>query len=164
MKTPLPKGERVKRVLSIWTAALLGLAVAEEVEITSDSMKAMNLKKEIHFIGHAKIVQAHNMLQGDEIIVYFNENNETERYEAVGNVRFELSQKNASYKGHANKAIYLPLVSKYLLQGKAVIDDLVNKRHLAGEEIVLDMRSGNAEIKGNRKKPVKFIFDMEKKK
>jgi lipopolysaccharide export system protein LptA len=104
------------------------------------------------------------MLKGDEIIVYFNENNETKRYEAVGHVSFTIKQKNASYKGHAQKAVYLPLKSQYLLKGKAVIDDLVNKRHLAGEEIVLDMVTGNAEIKGDRKKPVKFIFDMEKKK
>jgi lipopolysaccharide export system protein LptA len=147
---------------------LLALSIcmvqAEKVQITSDSMKAMNLKKEIRFIGHARVTQMQNFLQGDEIIVYFDENNETRQYEAVGHVSFDLQQKNARYKGHAERALYLPKRSRYILKGKAVIDDLSNKRHLAGEEIVLDMISGNAEVKGNSKKPVKFIFDTEKKK
>lgn len=154
----------MSRAVLLFFILLSIFVYAEKVQIVSDSMKAMNLKKEIHFIGNAKVTQMKNMLQGDEIIVYFNEKNETKKYEAVGHVKFEIQQKNASYKGQAHRAVYLPQQSKYILNGKAVIDDLVNKRHLAGEEIILDMVSGNAEIKGNRKKPVKFIFDMEKKK
>jgi lipopolysaccharide export system protein LptA len=146
------------------TAVLFAvIAGAQEVQITSDSMQALNSKKEVHFKGHAKVVQMKNTIEGDEIIVYFDENNQTKQYEAVGHVSFQLKQKKASYKGKGDKVIYLPQESKYILKGKAVIDDLTNKRHLAGEEIVLDMVSGNAEIKGDRKKPVKFIFDMEKK-
>jgi lipopolysaccharide export system protein LptA len=136
---------------------------AQKVQITSEKMKAMELKKEIHFIGDAKVVQLKNWIHGDEIIVYFDENNETKRYEAIGNVTFELQQKDALYKGSADKVTYDPKKSEYILTGKAVIDDLVNKRHVNGDEIVLDMRTGNADVKGNQKKPVKFIFDMEKK-
>jgi lipopolysaccharide export system protein LptA len=142
----------------------LTLLFAEKVQITSDNMKANDLKKEIHFIGSAKVVQQKNWIHGDEIIVYFDENNETRMYEAVGDVTFELKQKDTFYKGSARKVTYYPKKSKYILTGKAVIDDLANKRHLNGDEIVLDMTTGNANVKGNRKKPVKFIFDMEKKK
>jgi lipopolysaccharide export system protein LptA len=154
----------VKGYSIIFAALLLLPGWAEEVQITSERMKAVNAKKEIRFIGNAKVVQLKNVLQADEIVVYFNENNETKKYEAFGSVAFSLQQKNASYRGHAEKAVYFPKTSRYILKGKAVIDDLANKRHLAGEEITLDMVSGNAEIKGNREKPVKFIFDMEKKK
>jgi len=48
--------------------------------------------------------------------------------------------------------------------GKAIIDDLINKRHVNGDEITLDMTTGNANVKGSKKKPVKFIFDMQEKK
>ena len=140
--------------LSLW---------AEKVQITSDSMKAMDLKKEVHFMGNAKVKQLDNWIHADEIIVYFDENNETKKYEAVGNVTFELKQKEALYKGSANRVTYDPKRSRYILKGKAVIDDIINKRHVNGEEIVLDLITGNASVKGNRKKPVKFIFDMEKK-
>lgn len=152
---------RLKFVLIV----VLGITLlwAEKVQVTSDSMKAIDLKKEIHFIGNAKVVQLQNWIHGDEIIVYFDENNVTKKYEAIGDVTFELKQKDASYKGSAQKVTYLPEKSQYILTGKAVIDDLINKRHVNGEEIVLDMTTGNVNVKSDGKKPVKFIFDMEKK-
>jgi len=142
---------------------VLTFLFGEKVQITSDNMKAMDLKKEIHFIGNAKVLQLENWIHADEIVVYFNENNETKKYEALGRVTFELKQKDAFYKGSADKVVYFPKKSQYLLSGKAVIDDLVNKRHVNGDEITLDMTTGNANVKGNHKKPVKFIFDTEKK-
>jgi len=137
---------------------------AEKVEVTSDKMKAIDNKKEIHFIGNAKVSQLKDWIHGDEIIVYFDENNETKKYVAKGKVTFELHQKDAIYKGKAAKITYLPKKSTYILTGKAVVDDIVNKRHVAGDEIVLNTKTGDANVKGSRKKPVKFIFDMGKKK
>ena len=145
---------------------LLGLSVmllAQKVQITSDAMKAYEKKKEVHFIGNAKVTQKEDWIRGDEITVYFDENNETKKYVASGNVTFELHQKNGLYKGKADRVSYLPKKSEYILTGNAVIDDLINKRHVDGNEIVLDMTTGNARVKGDRKRPVKFIFDMEKK-
>jgi lipopolysaccharide export system protein LptA len=136
---------------------------AEKVQVTSDNMKAYDAKKEIHFIGNAKVTQLKDWIHGDEIIVYFDDNNQTDRYVAKGNVTFELHQKEALYKGKADKVTYFPKKSEYVLTGKAVIDDLLNKRHVNGDEIVLNKKTGNANVKGNRKKPVKFIFDLEKK-
>ncbi len=137
---------------------------AEKVEITSDSMKAENLKKEVHFIGNVKVKQLKSWLNGDKIIVYFDENNETDMYEAIGSVSFEFKKEDSFYKGSADKVIYYPKKSQYILTGKAVIDDVLNKRHVNGDFITLDTITGNANVKGNEKKPVKFIFDMENKK
>jgi lipopolysaccharide export system protein LptA len=136
---------------------------AEKVQVTSDNMRAYDAKKEIHFIGNAKVTQLKDWIHGDEIIVYFDDNNQTDRYVAKGSVTFELHQKDALYKGKADKVTYYPKKSEYVLTGKAVIDDLLNKRHVNGDEIVLNKKTGNANVKGNRKKPVKFIFDLEKK-
>jgi len=144
---------------------LLTLTVwAEKVQITSDTMKAYDAKKEMHFIGDANVTQLQDWIHGDEIIVYFDENNETKKYIAVGKVTFMLHQKEAVYKGRAKKVTYYPKKSEYILTGKAVIDDLVNKRHVNGDKIILNVATGNADVIGNRKKPVKFVFDMEKKK
>jgi len=153
----------VKVLLPLFLVASLS---AEKVEVTSDSMKAEDLKKEVHFIGNVKIRQLESWLHGDRVIVYFDENNQTKMYEAIGNgnvVTFEVKEKKGFYKGSALNVKYYPLTSKYILTGKAVIDDLLNKRHVNGDSIVLDMTTGNAMVKGSRKKPVKFIFDMEKK-
>jgi len=137
---------------------------AEKVNVTSTSMTAEDLKKEIHFIGNAKAVQGKSWIHGDEIIVYFDENNETKKYEAIGKVTFEIDQEKSFYEGSADKVTYFPVEAKYVLTGKAIVDDTVNKRHVAGDEIVLDTITGNANVKGSKKKPVKFIFDTKGKK
>jgi len=141
-----------------------GFLFAQKVDITADNMKAEDMKKEVHFMGSAKVVQGKSRIYGDEIIVYFDENNETKKYEAIGLVTFEFIQEKSSYKGSADKVTYYPVKDQYILTGRAIIDDLVNKRHVNGDEIILDMKTGNANVKGSRKKPVKFIFDMKDKK
>lgn len=136
---------------------------AEKVEVTSDSMKAQELKKEVHFLGNVKIKQGESWLHGNKVIVHFDDNNQTDEYEAIGKVTFEFKDPKNHYKGKADKVVYHPLKSEYILKGKAAINDLLNKRKLNGNTIVLNMKTGNASVKGNKKKPVKFIFDMEKK-
>ncbi len=134
---------------------------AEKVEITSTSMKAENLKKEVHFIGDAKVKKLDDWLHADRVVVYFDENNETKMYEAIGSVTFEFKNEARHYTGSAEKVSYYPLKSFYVLRGKAVIDDLINKSHVDGDEIMLDMLTGNASVKSNKKKPVKFIIEMK---
>jgi len=141
-----------------------GSLFAQQIKVTSTSMTAEDLKKEIHFIENAKAVQGESWIHGDEIIVYFDENNETKKYEAIGKVTFEFKEEKGHYKGSADKVTYYPMKSEYVLVGKAIIDDLLNKRHVNGDEITLDMLTGNANVKGSKKKPVKFIFDLKEKK
>ena len=134
---------------------------AEKVEITSTSMQAENAKKEIHFIGDAKVKQSDDWLHADRVIVYFDENNETKMYEAIGSVTFEFNEETRHYTGSAEKVTHYPLKSFYVLKGQAVIDDLINKSHVAGDEIRLDMLTGKANVMSNKKKPVKFIIEMK---
>ena len=136
---------------------------AEKVEITSTSMEAEELKKEVHFIGDAKIKKGADWLHAERVIVYFGENNETSMYEAIGSVSFEFKKDENHFKGSADKVIYNILESLYVLKGKAVIDDLVKKSHVNGDEIMLNMSTGSVDVKGSSKKPVKFIFDMKDK-
>lgn len=136
---------------------------AEKVKITSTSMEAEELKKEVHFIGDAKIIKGGDWLHADRVIVYFGDNNETSKYEAIGSVSFEFKKDEKHFKGSADKVIYDMVKSLYVLKGKAVIDDMVKKRHVDGDEIMLDMSTGSVDVQGSNKKPVKFIFDMEDK-
>ncbi|SFV52846.1 OstA family organic solvent tolerance protein [hydrothermal vent metagenome] len=148
----------------IFLISLTGMLLAEKVEVTSDTMKAQDVQKEVHFMGNVMVKQSQSWLHGDTVIVYFDENNETNKYEAIGTVTFEFKKEKSHYKGSADKVTYYPVKSQYILTGKAVIDDLINKRHVNGDEITLDMITGNANVKGNKKRPVKFIFDMGEKK
>ena len=141
-----------------------GVAFAEKVEITSTSMKAENLKKEVHFIGNAKVKKLEDWIHADKIIVYFNDKNETKMYKAIGNVTFEFKNENGHYQGKSEKVTYFPLKSFYVLTGKAKVDDIKNKRQVKGDEITLDMVTGDSQVKGSKKKPVKFIFTTEESK
>ncbi len=137
---------------------------AEKVEITSDSMNAVNLKKEVHFIGNAKVKQLKDWIHADKIIVHLTEENQAKMYEAIGNVTFEFQNENAHYLGSSKQLRYYPLKSLYVLTGSANVDDKLNKRTVKGDEITVDMLTGNSKVSGSKKKPVKFTFDMEKKK
>jgi len=137
---------------------------AEKVEITSISMRAENMKKEVHFIDDVHIKQGDDWLNADRVIVYFDENNETKMYEAIGSVTFEFKDEKSAYNGSADRVKYYPVKSLYILTDNAMIDDLVNKSHIAGDEIILDMIKGHATVKSTKKKPVKFIIEMEEKK
>jgi lipopolysaccharide export system protein LptA len=136
---------------------------AEKVEITSTSMEAEEEKKEVHFIGDAKVHKGKDWLHAERVIVYFGDNNDTEMYEAIGTVTFEFKKDEQHFKGSADKVKYHIVKSLYVLTGNAVIDDLVNKSHVDGDEITLDMTTGNVKVQGDKKKPVKFIFEMENK-
>jgi len=148
----------------IYSFIFMNTLIAQKVEITSEEMHAENIKKKVHFIGNVNIKQNESWIHADKVIVYFNEHNETRKYNATGNVTFEFKELKHFYKGSANKVTYLPLKSQYILKEKAIIEDIVNKRHVHGDKIVLDMLTGNAKVQGTKKKPVKFIFDLEKAK
>ena len=136
---------------------------ADKVEITSDSMNAIDLRKEVHFIGHAKVKQSKDWIHADEIIVHLNEDNQAKMYEAVGAVTFEFQNEKGHYLGASDRVEYYPLKSLYILTGKANVKDKQNHRTVKGNKITIDMLSGNSKVAGSKKKPVKFIFDMEKK-
>lgn len=140
------------------------LLLAQKVEITSKTMKAEDMHKKVHFIGEAKIKQSKSWLHAERVIVYFDEHNETKKYEAIGKVKFQFDENKSLYKGSSHKVIYFPRKSEYLLIGGVKLNDLSNERQILGEKIVLDILHGRAEVKSDGVKPVKFIFEVNEKK
>lgn len=142
---------------------------AQKVEVTSDSMNAIDLKKEVHFIGNAKVKQLKDWIHADEIIVHLNETNKAKMYEAIGNVTFEFQNEKGHYIGSSNLVKYYPLKSLYVLIGKAKVKDVLNHRSAKGNEITVDMLTGNSKVKskptekGKKQAPVVFTFDSEQK-
>ena len=122
-------------------------------------MEAEELKKEVHFIGDAKILKGDDWLHAERVIVYFDDQNETSMYEAIGTVSFEFKKDEKHFKGSADKVKYDIKKSLYHLNGNAEIDDLVKKSHVDGDEITLNMSTGSVNVQGTTKKPVQFIFE-----
>ena len=122
---------------------------AQRLEVNSNYIEAEG--QEIHFIGDAKIKLENSWLHADRVNVYLDENNETRMYEAIGGfVTFEFKHEKHFFKGRAHKVIYNMHTSRYILRGKAVIDDndFLIKRHIAGDEIIIDMFTGRVQVKG----------------
>jgi lipopolysaccharide export system protein LptA len=151
----------LKLIKIILVLLLTQTLFAEKVKITSTSMEAEEEKKEVHFIGDAKVVKGDDWLHADRVIVYFGKEDETSKYEAIGSVSFEFKKDEKHFKGKAQKVVYDIAQSIYILQGAAEIDDLVKKNHVDGEEIFLNMKTGSVDVKGNKAKPVKFILEMK---
>jgi len=137
--------------------------LAEKVEITSDSMNAVDLNKEVHFIGNAKVKQLKDWIHADKIIVHLDKENKAKMYEAIGKVTFEFQNEKGHYLGSSDAVKYYPLTSIYVLKGKAKINDILNKRTAKGDEITVNMLTGSSKVIGSKKKPVKFTFDSAKK-
>jgi lipopolysaccharide export system protein LptA len=135
----------------------------QKVDVTADSMKAYDAKKEVHFTGNATVKQGKDWIKADEIIIHLNKKNQAEMYEALGHVTFEFQNEKGHYKGSSRKVKYYPLKSLYILLGRAKVKDIMNNRSAKGDKITVDMLTGNSQVKGSKKKPVKFTFDTGKK-
>ena len=121
---------------------------AGKLEVNADLIEAKG--KEIHFIGNAKVKLDDSWLNAHRVNVYLDENNETRMYEAEGFVKFMLRDKKKFFKGRANEVIYDMKSYKYVLRGKALIEDnnFLFKRRISGDEIILNLFTDRVKVDG----------------
>ncbi|MEA3491506.1 MAG: LptA/OstA family protein [Campylobacterota bacterium] len=139
------------------------LLYGEKVEVTSKNFYAKDSEKQAHFIDDVLVKQEKSWIHSDELIVYFDDNNETIQYDAIGKATFEIFRDESHYKGKAHKVTFYPKTSEYLFAGNAIINDIIKDRHIKGNIIEINTITGEASVKGDNKKPIKFTFDTEKK-
>ncbi|HHD81495.1 MAG TPA: hypothetical protein ENK99_07925 [Campylobacterales bacterium] len=137
---------------------------AGQVDIQADHFYANDISKVAYFEGNAKIQQGVNFFNASKIVVHFNNKKKATKYEAMGDVIFDITEKGIHYKGQAGKIIYSPNSSQYYFQGAVILKDLTNNRKIEAGTISLDLKTGLADIKGDKKKPVRFIFEIEDRK
>lgn len=137
---------------------------SDVVDIKADHFYANDINHEAFFEGNAKIKQESNEFNASKIKVIFNDQRKAIKYEATGDVKFDLTENKIHYKGQAQKVVYAPSSSKYFFSGDVVLKDLTNNRTIKAQTVSLDLKSGLADIKGGKKKPVHFIFEIEDRK
>lgn len=105
---------------------------------------------QVHFIGKAKIKVDGSSIDADRVSVYLDDKNETKYYEASGDVRFLILEKDYYFKGRANKISYDMFTQRYVMTGMAVIEDnnFLMKRYIAGDEIIFDLFTETVEVDG----------------
>jgi len=137
---------------------------ADFVDIKAEHFYASDLKKKVFFEGNAKIKQGKNKINASKVTVFFNDKKKALKYEANGNVSFDLTEKNIHYRGQSNSITYAPRSSRYLFVGAVVLQDLTNNRTIKAEKISLDLKTGLADIEGRSDAPVHFRFEIEDRK
>lgn len=138
--------------------------LADIVDIKAEHFYANDITKEAYFEGNAKIKQENNEFNASKIIVIFNDEKKAEKYIASGDVKFDLTEKNIHYAGQTDSVTYAPKSSKYFFKGSVILKDLTNNRVIKAESVSLDLKTGLADIKGKKKKPVHFRFEIEDRK
>jgi len=134
---------------------------ASSVEITSDTFYADSSSNKLYFIDNVKIKKDKDRLLANLLVVYFNENNQTEKYEASGDVKFNIFKDKTHYRGSANSVEYVVKTTEYILLGNAMVKDLSFKRDLYGDKIILNLTTGDTKVNSKKNRPSKFIFEME---
>ncbi len=134
------------------------------LEITSNNFYYKDGENKAEFSGNVVAKEGKNIIKAGKLIVFLDENSEAKEYRAVGNVNFEIKDEKKDIKGRCDTLTYLPEEDRYILKGHVLLNDILNKRKVMGDEIVLDNKKGESYAKSSSKKPVKFIFKVKSKK
>jgi len=137
---------------------------ADQVDIKAERFYADDISKIAYFEGDAQIKQGSNEFNASKIVVYFNKKKKATKYEAIGSVNFDIIEKEIHYQGEAKSITYLPNESKYYFFGGVILKDLTNNRKIVAQSISMDLKTGLADIKGAKKQPVHFRFEIEDRK
>ncbi|NWF66249.1 MAG: lipopolysaccharide transport periplasmic protein LptA [Campylobacterales bacterium] len=137
---------------------------AQSVEITANNFEADDKKKESKFSGNVEINRTNSYIKTSTLKIFFNDKKKPIKYEAIGDCKFEIETNDKKkYKGVSDKLIYLPFEKRYEFLGNSYLEEVQDGKKLFATEIILDEISGNAIVKGDDKKPLKFIFNLEEK-
>lgn len=150
------------------TLLILLLAVsafAAEVEITSNRFEGDDKSGVSKFSGNVKVVRGGDVITSDMLFVYFDRERKPYKFEAIGSAKFELKEgEQKSYRGSANKIVYLPNQKEYILEGDSYVEYIEERRKVYGEHIVVNDLTKKATVVGKEGgRPAKFIFFVEDK-
>jgi lipopolysaccharide transport protein LptA len=145
----------------LFFAISFGFLFGSNLEVSANSFYHKDGEKKAVFSGNVVAKEDGNLIKSDKITVYLDDNSEAKEYIAQGNVYFELKAPKRFIKGRCIKIKYIPLEDKYYLNGKVVVEDVLNKRKIYGDEIIIDNKNGASYAKSSSKKPVKFIFKVK---
>jgi len=137
----------------------LSFIFADTLHITSKKFFYDSKKLKSIFIGDVNATKGKDNILAKEMIIFFNKNKKPLKFEAIGNVKFILNDKNMTYKGYCNKLIYNFSTTDVFLIGNAFVKKLQTNESIKGDKIKLNRKNQTIEVKGN-KKPVNIIIKV----
>jgi len=140
------------------------IIVANNLEIVSNSFYYKDGEQKVQFNGNVIAKEGQRrLIKANALTIYLDKNNKAKKYRASGDIFFKLKNQKRYIKGRCSVLIYLSVEDKYILKGDVILEDILNKRKVYGDEIIIDNKDGSSYAKSNSKKLVKFIFKVKNK-
>jgi len=123
----------------------------------------------IIFNGDVKMIKDKDNLKANKLVIYFKVSSKDSKrkepilYTATGDVYLEINATTKHYIAKGDKVVFKPLENKYIIFGSGYVEDTKDNRKLYGDKIYIDALTGEAKIDGSKKKPVRFIMQLDTK-
>lgn len=153
----------MKRIVAIaLLSGLMGTLYAQEqLKIVADAFSANEKKGRSIFEGHVRIKKGSDELNATKVEVFTDEQRTPTKYIAEGDASFFLkAEDNSTYRGKAQKVIFMPLKQEYRFYGNVHLMQINEHKQIDGEEVVVNIKEGTANAKGAHKQPVIMIFNL----
>jgi len=151
----------VIRWIVLVLASHMTAMAAEHLQISADSFTANEKAGRSFFEGNVRIKRGVDELNASRVEVYIDTKRTPTKYVADGNATFYiLTNENASYRGRAQRVVFLPLEEEYRFYGDVHLLQLDQHKQIDGEEIVVNLKEGTAQAKGADKRPVIMTFTL----
>jgi len=147
----------IKKIL-ILLIAVYGFS--SNLEITSKDFKYDKVKNISYFTTDVNVTKEKDNILSNKLTVYFNKNKKIDKMVADGNVSFLIHDKNSTYKGNSDIFTYIAPKDLYIFEGKVHITKIEDNQQLFGNKVIINKKTGESQVFGEKKKPVKFILKV----
>ncbi|ANV98715.1 lipopolysaccharide transport periplasmic protein LptA [Helicobacter enhydrae] len=137
------------------------LNAVELLDITARKITASEEKHSTILKGDVVVKKGKDVLYADEVVIKTDSKRKPQEYKAIGNVRFKVALQARVMKGKAKVIVYNAQKDEYHLSGGVVVEEVGSPNVLRGEEIVLNSKTGYANVVGGDKRPARIIFSLE---
>lgn len=140
---------------------------SEILEIDAINFNADDKKGISTFTGSVKVKMGDDRLNANRVDIFFETDKKTDnkvpqKYEATGDANFKIISKDKHFEGKGDKIIYNPKKEEYTIIGNGFVYEKNDDRKIYGENIYINQLNGEAKVKGDSKKPVKFIINVDR--
>jgi len=135
-------------------------AYATNMQILANHFEYNQMKNISKFIGDVNVTKEKDNILTDKLFVYTTKDKKLYKLIALGHVKFKINDKNTTYIGNSGKLTYIKPKQLFILEGNVHITQLPSKQQLFGEKVIINQKTGTANIAGAKNKPLKFIIKV----
>lgn len=157
----------MKFLIALLISSSFLFAQTEKLIINAQNFEANDQKSISTFKGNVEIQMGEDKLKAQKVDIHFKQNKNSKnkipsRYEATGDVKFEIVTDKKHYIGEGDKIIYSPIKQEYTIMGNGFLQEKNDDRKIYGNKIYVNQLTGEAKVSGSDNKPVRFIINIQR--